>query len=78
MRTVIVCVTRFTAARPVRSVTVFTDSVRERSANVNLNTQVSQIGAQVSQWQIQRGMSESNSIRLTLLLQEIRINWLQK
>ena len=48
-RTVIVCVTRFTLVKPVRSVTVSTESASERSANVNPSTQVSSTKNQVSQ-----------------------------
>ena len=40
-RIVIVCVTRFTAVRPVRSVTVCMDSATGRSAIVSPGTQVS-------------------------------------
>ena len=48
-RTVIVCVTRFTAVRPVRSVTVCMDSATGRSAIVSPGTQVSRTEIQAPQ-----------------------------
>ena len=48
-RTVTVCVTRFTAVRPVRSVTVYMDSAMGRSAIVSPGTQVSQTEIQAPQ-----------------------------
>ena len=48
-RTVTVCVTKFTAVRPVRSVTVCMDGAMGRSAIVSPGTQVSPTEIQVPQ-----------------------------